>query len=238
MPIPLPRRARQPSGGAQECPCAWHESEESWTCTGAVKAVPTQCWPLHERVRKVVLDASIREILDGDFDHENLQGLLHLEMRRLQKVARNALRPLTKLVYLDVAGGSLEELPDVSKMTDLLALLAFDNQLTTAPSLTHLLVLDVVELHGNRIAALPDDFLPESTHILDVRLDGNSFVSLNASSIVTAPAESRMTFDPLTSVLATLDEKDLLLIKKFEVNIDLESIIVVIEDPPNPYREW
>ncbi|XP_037800429.1 uncharacterized protein LOC119595404 [Penaeus monodon] len=227
-----------PRGGAQECPCAWHESEESWTCEGAVSAVPTQCWPLHAHVRKVVLDANIGEILDGDFDHENLQGLIHLEMRRLRQVARSALRPLTKLVYLDMAGGSLQELPDVSTMTDLLALLAFDNQLTAAPSLTHMLVLDVVELHGNRIAALPDEFLPESTHLIDLRLDGNSFDSLNASSIVTAPAESRMTFDPLASVLATVDEKDLLFIKEFEVNIDLESIIVIIEDPPNPYCEW
>ncbi|XP_063610817.1 uncharacterized protein LOC134784639 [Penaeus indicus] len=227
-----------PRGGAQECPCAWHESEESWTCTGELSAVPTQCWPLHEHVRKVVLDANIGEILDGDFDHENLQGLMHLEMRRLRQVARDALRPLTKLVYLDMAGGSLQELPDVSKMADLLALLAFDNQLTAAPSLTHMLVLDVVELHGNRIAALPDEFLPESSHIIDLRLDGNAFDSLNASSIVTAPAESRMTFDPLTSVLATVDEKDLLVIKEFEINIDLESIIVIIEDPPNPYCEW
>ncbi|XP_042877278.1 leucine-rich repeat-containing protein 57-like [Penaeus japonicus] len=226
------------SGGAQECPCTWHESEESWTCLGAVAEVPTQCWPLHERIRKVVLDANIREIKDDDFAHENLQGLIHLEMRRLQTVARGALRPLTKLVYLDVAGGSLQELPDVSKMTDLLALLAHSNQLTGAPSLTHMQVLDVVELHGNRISSVPDDFLPNSAHLIDLRLQQNAVDKLNASSIVTAPAESRMTFDPLSSILATVDEKDLLLEKEFEVNIDIESIIEIIEDPPNPYREW
>lgn len=84
------------------------------------------------------------------------------------------------------------------------------------------------------IEVLPDELLPSSNHKLEVNLEHNAFTVLNASSIVSAPSGSSMTFDPLSAILATVEERDLLLEKEFIMNIDYVIIIRIIDDPTDP----
>ncbi|XP_047472645.1 leucine-rich repeat-containing protein 4B-like [Penaeus chinensis] len=220
---------------AMECPCSWREDNRSWDCVKEnVNSVPTVCWPLHANVDKIVFQNPMREVYSGDFDHENLRNLTKLQMQNVDKIADDALRGLTALRYLDLSGGNLKHLPDLSTLAEVVALEAGGNLLVEAPSLAHMKNLDLVSLFNNRIQFVPDAFLPASQVPIGMTMIRNNFTDLNATSIVNAGAKSSFVFDDLLYLWATVAERDTILEKEFYCNIDLESIIRVTDDPTNP----
>lgn len=218
-----------------ECPCSWRDDNRSWDCEkDNVISVPTMCWPLHANVDKITFKNHMREVYSGDFDHENLKNLTKLQLPNVDKIADDALRGLTSLTHLDLSEGNLKQLPDLSTLTELLALEAGGNLLREAPSLGHMRNLDLVSLFNNRIEFVPDAFLPASPVPIGMTIVRNNLTDLNATSIVNAAAKSSFVFDELQYLWATLEERDAILEKDFYCNIDLESIIKVIDDPTNP----
>ncbi|XP_037793542.1 leucine-rich repeat-containing protein 4B-like [Penaeus monodon] len=223
------------AAAAMECPCSWREDNRSWDCVkDDVISVPTVCWPLHANVDKIVFQNPMREVYSGDFDHENLRNLTKLQMQNVDKIADDALHGLTALRYLDLSGGNLKHLPDLSTLAEVVALEAGGNLLVEAPSLAHMKNLDLVSLFNNRIQFVPDAFLPASPVPIGMTMVRNNFTDLNATSIVNAAAQSSFVFDDLQYLWATVEERDTILEKEFYCNIDLESIIRVTDDPTNP----
>ncbi|KAK3886687.1 hypothetical protein Pcinc_009176 [Petrolisthes cinctipes] len=169
-----------------------------------------------------------------DLNHENLLNVERLEINYVTSIAHDALRSLTKVTYLDIMESNITRLPDLSSQTLMSSLDASHSNLVDAPSLAHMTHLAGVSLHYNYIERLADDFLPNADGTVGMSMVHNSLTELNASSIVQAPPLSSFTFDQLEVVWATQEEKDTLDAKNFYCNIDLLSIVKIIDDPTNP----
>lgn len=197
------------------------------------EAVPTQCWQIHEDVRIIQFLVPF-SISSHDLVHDNLLNVERLEIDYATSIADDALRLLTKVTYLSITESNITRLPDLSSQTAITSLEASHSNLVSAPSLTHMTQLNLVSLHHNYIQHLAYDFLPDAEGTVGMTLVHNSFTELNASSIVQAPPLSSFVFDQLEVVWATLEEKDTIIAKNFYCNIDLLSIVHIIDDPTNP----
>ncbi|XP_063885310.1 uncharacterized protein LOC135113718 isoform X1 [Scylla paramamosain] len=221
----------------QECPCSWRNDNRSWTCKpGQPMAVPTQCWDIHEDVRIIEFGGNIPVVTRHDLDHENLLNAQILKLNYVSFVEYDALRRLTQLTYLDIMYGNITQVPDLSHQTLVTSLDFSYNQLTEGPSLPFQVHLRYVGLHHNIIERLPDDFLPASDGSIGMPLVHNNLTELNATSILRAPANSSFTFDVdlLKVVWATAEERDTLAARTYFCNVDLLSIVQLIDDPVTP----
>ena len=199
-------------------------------------AVPTQCWDIHEDVRIIEFGGNIPIVRRHDLDHENLLNTQILKLYYVSLVEHDALRHLTQLTYLDIMYGNLTQVPDLTHQTLVTSLDFSYNQLTEGPSLPFQVHLRYVGLHHNNIEHLPDDFLPASDGTIGMPMVHNNLTELNATSILRAPANSSFTFDVdmLKVVWATAEERDTLAARTYFCNVDLLSIVQLIDNPTTP----